>query len=82
MTAPSFPNDLIHRCNLALGSAWEDADEDALVMAVLRESGHAELVAALKEAIAELNAYSEAESGETFNNPDWNTALKQAGETL
>lgn len=39
----------------------------------------AQLVAALKDAIKELNAYSEADSGESFNNPAMNDALVAAG---
>lgn len=39
----------------------------------------AQLVAALQDAIKELNAYSEADSGESFNNPTMNDALAAAG---
>ena len=39
----------------------------------------AQLVEALQDAIKELNAYSEADSGESFNNPAMNDALAAAG---
>lgn len=39
----------------------------------------AQLVKALQDAIKELNVYSEADSGESFNSPAMNDALAAAG---
>lgn len=59
----------------AIKYAFADAKQDIKRMAAIQ----AQLVAALQDAIKELNAYSEADSGESFNNPAMNDALAAAG---
>jgi hypothetical protein len=50
-------------------------DAEFIVRAV---NCHDDLVAALKEAIAELNDWCEEESGESYNNPRFNDLLAKA----
>jgi hypothetical protein len=61
MTQDEFPADLIRHCEQEALEAVA-SDTEGLVRAVLRASGYAELVAALKEARDELESWYDAKN--------------------
>jgi len=73
-------DELKKEAGIAIEQKWFNRlrEEDAAAILELLAI-QAQLVEALKDAIKELNAYSEADSGESFNNPAMNDALAAAG---
>ena len=83
MSETEFPVELVERCAKAAYAGFHNARKDdtgEMVRAVLRESGHAELVAALKEA-RDFAASVESVEGDCYGDPTprINAALRKAG---